>query len=235
MKSVHMTHVVKINTVILLMLVYSTIFAQSSSAYTDGKLTDFSGRAMPELARELVGKSAPPVEPGKKSAPLPSGWIEKGVASIAGADFSFPGSLEYGDTRLYIDQLYKKGSRVGLIRKFDNYRQWTVTDFFAFTYKEQATYQCNATGHQIPANSVLVGFLHGDDPNRQPVPRRPTESEEIKYLKDNFGKHHPRACVGNLQTARKAAILDLTTGKLKPYESKQKVVCVSPFFQPCLP
>lgn len=195
---------------------------------------DFAGRPIPQIAHELIDLSLPPQIPGLKPAVLP-GWTFKSGAM--GAGHEFPGvdpTQKLYANDFHIEMLQKNGQRVGLIRKFFPDRSWQVMDVFHSGKNEWMTERCDSRGHDIPSDHLLVGILHKGDPRQPPMPPRPTEVEQIQYLKDNFGRHAPRSCIGDTQRARVMALINLKTGKLTQYFGRS-AVCVSPFFDPCAP
>lgn len=195
---------------------------------------DFAGRTIPPLAHELIDMVRPPDIPGKRTAGLP-GWVEKEGAGEAGHEFLNINPREtLFHSKLSIMRLYKDGHRVGVIRKIHPDLSWQIMDVFHHAKNEWMTERCDTNGHSIPPDHLLLGVMRKGDPRKPPVPPRPTEVEQIQYLKANFGRHMPRSCVGDTQKARIAATLNLQTGKLVHYTVKP-VICISPFFDPCTP
>jgi hypothetical protein len=192
---------------------------------------DFAGRPIPKLAHELIDLAKPADIPAKKTAALP-GWIYKDGTDRAGNEFENRPVATLLDNDLHIEMLYKKGYRVGVIRKFFPDRSWQIMDLFQHSKHERLTISCDLKGHTIPDGHLLVGVMREGDPRTEPVPPRPTEMEQIRYRKDNFRKSMPRSCIGDLQQARLSATLNLTTGKLTKYSGKP-VTCISPYFDPC--
>lgn len=197
------------------------------------KSKDFAGRSIPSLAYDLIDLARPPEIQGKKSASL-LGWIYKDGIEKAGNEFDDQPVKTLLAANLHIELLYKDGYRVGVIRKFLPDRSWQITDVFHHSRHERMTEVCDLRGHKIPPAHLLVGVMRQGDARMQPVPKRPTPKEQAQYRKDNFGKRSPRMCIGDLQRARIAALLNLKTGKLTNYSIKP-VTCVSPFFDPCTP
>ncbi len=212
--------------------VCATEQSQQPKSNSGNVTKDFAGRRLPAIAKELVNFAKPARTIWLVTEPFP-GWTYKDGSTEAGSDFEGDPFHALQDAGLALENLYKKGYRVGVVRKTFPDKSWQVMDVFARTDKEIATELCDRAGHDVPENHLLIGIMHANDPNFPPTPPRPTPNEAAAYRKNHpGGVNPPRYCIGNNQKARTAAILNLQTGKLKPYTVKP-LVCLSPFFSPC--